>query len=98
MFNALDSFPIIQRKSLRYLYRICGQNKLFPLSIQIDLPYNGAVVPYCSGGFADVLRWEDPERTIAVKVLKTCPNSDLRRITRVSHLRPLSFHPGTRSP
>ena len=39
----------------------------------------------CRGGFGDVWKREYEGMEVAVKVLKTYANSDLQKITRVSH-------------
>ena len=84
-FNTLSPFPIVQKKCLGSLYKICGQNNLLPVSMQIELPHTLTDTPRCHGGFADVLKWKHRGKEIAVKVLRIRSDSDLQRVTRVSY-------------
>jgi len=66
--------------------------------MEIEVPHNLADVAHRRGGFADVLKCEHRRREVAVKVLRIYSNSNLGKITRVSHPWPVLFHPVTRSP
>jgi len=72
---------------LEYLLKSCGQNDMVPGSMQIDLHDNPARTPFC-GGFADVFKCTVGSRVrpveVAVKVLRTCTNVDMPKMTRVS--------------
>ena len=52
--------------------------------MQIELPHHIADTPHCRGGFADVLKYGDHGREVAVKVLRIYSDSDLQKIARVS--------------
>jgi hypothetical protein len=70
---------------VRSLYKICAGRSLLPKSLQIEVCYNPLDVPHCRGGFADVWKGTYGDRQAAVKVLRIDVNSDLQKITRVSH-------------
>jgi len=55
------------------------------VSMQIELPARLWDTTHCRGGFADVSKWEYRGRGVAVKVLRISINSDMQKITRVSH-------------
>ena len=58
---------------------------MLPGSLQIELCYNPADIPYCCGGFADVWKGKHRGLDVAAKVLRICATYDLEKITRVSH-------------
>ena len=70
---------------MRSLYKICASRILLPTSLQIELCDNPTGFALYRGGFRDVWKQEYEGLEVAVKVLRTYVNSDLRKITRVSH-------------
>ena len=72
---------------MRSLYRTCAGHTLLPRSLRIELPDSPTGVPLYCGGFGDVWKREYRGQQVAVKVLRTYVNSDLQKITRVSHRR-----------
>ena len=84
-FDTLSSVSFIRKKCLESLVKVCVKNDLLPRSLQIELPLGPADTPHCRGGFGDVLKRMHQGNEVAVKVLRTSPDCDLRKITRVSH-------------
>jgi len=58
---------------------------MLPKSLQIQLRDGPTGVAQYRGGFGDVWKREYRGRAVAVKVIRTYANSDLQKITRVSH-------------
>jgi hypothetical protein len=69
---------------------MCGRHALLPRALKIHVSYDRTGVALCRGGFADVWKGEHCGRDVAVKVLRTYANSDLRKMTGVC-CRLLSF-------
>lgn len=78
--------PLLRRKCLSALCKICGCHGLLPRSVQIPLSYDRMVAPQDEGGYAEVWKSEYQGREVAVKVLKVSQASDLDKVTRVSCL------------
>ena len=53
--------------------------------MQIELRPNPASVAFCGCGFADVFKCTHQGMEVAVKVLRTGLNSDLRKVAYVSY-------------
>ena len=70
---------------MKSLYKMCAGRTLLPSSLQIKLCDYPTGVALYRGGFGDVWKHKHEGREVAVKVLRTYANSDLRKITRVSH-------------
>ena len=68
---------------------MCGLHNLSPSEMQIESINNPDGVTVRGGGFADVYKYTNQGTEVAVKVLKTYADSDLRKIARVSYCRPL---------
>ena len=66
------------------LYRTCAYHSLLPGSLQIEVWYDPATFPHARGGFADVWKGKYGDLEVAVKVLRTDSNRDIRKIVRVS--------------
>ena len=64
---------------------MCAINALLPRSLQIELCDDPTSVVLYRGGFGDVSKRRYQGRDIAVKVLRTYANTDIQKITRVSH-------------
>ena len=75
--------PLLRRKCLRALCKVCSNHALLPRSVQISLRYNRTDAPRYRGGFGEVWKVEHEGRDVAVKVLKVYVTSDLIKITRV---------------
>ena len=75
--------PLLRRKCLSTLCRVCSRYALLPRSVQISLCYNRMTTPRYQGGFAEVWKTEHEGRDVAVKVLKVYVTSDLIKVTRV---------------
>ena len=67
------------------LYKMCAGHSLLPRSLQIQACYDLSGIAHCRGGFADVWKGTYGDREVAVKALRIYANSDLQKITRVSH-------------
>ena len=66
------------------LYRACARHTLLPKSLRIELTDTSTSPPLRGGGFGDVWKREHLGQEVAVKMLRKHPDSDLRKITRVS--------------
>ena len=64
---------------------MCADHSRLPRSLQIEVHYDKSRVAHCGGGFADVWKGNHGDREVAVKVLRIYANSDLQKVTRVSH-------------
>ena len=64
---------------------MCADHILLPRSLQIELRDNPMGIALCRGGYGDVYKREYEGQEVAVKALRIYLNSDLRKITRVSH-------------
>ena len=64
---------------------MCAGHTLLPRSLRIELRDNPPGVALYRGGFGDVWMSEYGGQDVAVKVLRMYTNSDLPKITRVSH-------------
>ena len=90
--QALDTvylLPQIRKKCLKLLYRMCGQHAYLPRAMKIHAEYDRASVALYRGGSADVWRGIYCGRDVAVKVIRTYSNSDLRKIIGVGYHRAL---------
>ncbi|KAF9785320.1 kinase-like domain-containing protein [Thelephora terrestris] len=65
---------------LRQLYKTCGHHKLIPRSLEVFICYDRDGGPEYSGGYADVYKRQHCGKEIAVKVIRTCSKSDLRKV------------------
>ena len=74
-----------RKKCLKLLYRTCSRNALLPSALKIPPCYDRTSVALCRGGFADVWKGMHCGRDVAVKVLRTYLNSDLKRIIGVGY-------------
>ena len=83
--------PLTQKKSLRLLYRTCGHHTLLPSALIVSAHYDRAHNPPCKGGYADVWRGEYRGQDVAVKVLRTYKNRELRRMIKVGRLYPIQL-------
>ena len=88
--NRPDLSPGARVISLKQLYKACGYHALIPKSLRVPICYNRANFPLYRGGYADVWKGEHGGREVAVKVIRTYSNSDLRKVVGVSYL-PRSF-------
>ena len=79
-----DLSPLIRKKCLKLLYKICGHHALVPKALQITAEYDRMGSALYRGGFADVWKGEHCGREVAVKVLRTYCTSDLQKIVGVS--------------
>ena len=87
--QALDKldFPLESRKiCLKYLYRTCGHHELLPKTPKAPIRYGRGGCAKYYGGYADVWKGECRGLEVAVKVTRTCSESNLRRVVGVSHL------------
>jgi hypothetical protein len=66
---------------------MCAGHYLLPRSLQIEVGYDPSGVALCRGGFADVWKGNYGGQEVAVKVLRIYADSDLQKITRVSHYK-----------
>ena len=64
---------------------MCASHTLLPGSLQIELCDNPTSIALYRGGYGDVSKRDYEGQEVAVKVLRIYVNSDLRKITRVSH-------------
>ena len=78
--------PQIRKKCLKLLYRMCGQHAYLPRAMKIHAEYDRANVALYRGGSADVWKGIYCGRDVAVKVIRTYSNSDLRKIIGVSYV------------
>ena len=62
---------------------MCGHHARLPKALKIPICYDRTSVAQCRGGFADVWKGEHCGRDVAVKVLRTYSNSDLKKIISV---------------
>ena len=74
-----------QKKCVRLLYKMCGRHALLPKGLQIQVQYDHAGNALYRGGFADVWRGKHRGCDVAVKVLRTYSDHDLKKIIGVSH-------------
>lgn len=72
--------------SLKQLYKACGYHLLIPKSLRVPICYNRANFPLYRGGYADVWKGEHDGREVAVKVIRTYSDGDLRKVVSVSYL------------
>lgn len=75
----------VRKKCLKSLYKACTSHALLPRSLQMHFDDNPTGVALYRGGFGDVWKREYRGQEVAVKVVRTYANSDLKKITRVSH-------------
>lgn len=83
-----DLAPRVRKRCLKSLYKACTGHVLLPKSLQIHLDDNPEGVALYRGGFGDVWKREYRGQEVAVKVVRTYADSDLKKITRVSGLWP----------
>lgn len=76
--------PWARMQCLRPLYRTCGRHAILPRTLKIPICYDKTSDALYSGGYADVWKGEYCGRDVAVKVIRTYSNSDLRKIIGVS--------------
>lgn len=89
--DTLEFSPLLRKKCLKLLYRMCGRHALLPEALKVPVYYGKTGVALYRGGFGDVWKGEYCGRDVAVKVLRTYSNSDLQKIIGVGHrLRSLS--------
>jgi len=79
-----DLSPPTREKCLKLLYRACGHHALLPRALKIPVRYDPTGAALYSGGYADVWKGEHCGRDVAVKVIRTYWNSDLRMTISVS--------------
>ena len=79
-----DLPPLIRKKCVKLLYKVCGHYALIPQTLRITAWYDRMSSALYRGGFADVWKGEHCGRDVAVKVLRTYSNSDLQKIVGVS--------------
>ncbi|KAF9790923.1 kinase-like domain-containing protein [Thelephora terrestris] len=75
-----DLSPLARKECLRPLYRTCGRHAILPRTLKIPICYDRTSDALYSGGYADVWRGEYHGQDVAVKVIRTYSNSDLRKI------------------
>ena len=87
-WKALESpnlAPRVRRKCLKLLYKACTGHALLPTSLQMHFDENPTGVALYRGGFGDVWKREYRGQEVAVKVVRTYADSDLKKISRVSN-------------
>ncbi|KAF9785327.1 kinase-like domain-containing protein [Thelephora terrestris] len=73
--------PLRTRAScLRQLYKTCGHHKLIPRSLEVSIFYYRNGSPTYSGGYADVYKGKHRGKDVAVKVIRTCSKSDIKKL------------------
>ena len=83
-FDSLRSVPLIQRRCLHYLSKICGHQALIPKVLEISTCcYDPEEPPQCHGGFGDVWKGIHKGKEVACKVLKVYETSDHEQIRRM---------------
>ena len=77
--------PRIRKKCLESLYRTCGHHALLPRALKIPACYDRTGTALYRGGFADVWKGKHCGRDVAVKVIRTYSDDDLRRVIGVGY-------------
>ena len=71
-------------KCVRPLYKTCGLHGLLPQALKVPIYYDRNGYPLYQGGYADVWKGTYYNREVAVKVIRTCSKSNLKRVISVS--------------
>ena len=79
-----DLSPGIRKTCLKLLYRTCGNRALLPSNLNISVRYDQTSNALYRGGYADVWKGECGGQDVAVKVIRTYSNDELRKIISVS--------------
>ena len=79
-----------QNNCLKLLYRTCGRHALLPGALRVSVCYDKTSNALYRGGYADVWKGKLHGQDVAIKVIRTSSNDDLRKIINVG--RPLSVH------
>ena len=85
--QALDNVnlaPLIRKKCVKSLYKMCAGHTLLPKSLHFELDGDLVGVPLYRGGFGHVWKREYRGREVAVKVLQAHRHGGSRDITKVS--------------
>lgn len=76
--------PLIRKKCLKSLYRMCSHHSLIPRALRIPICYDRNDHPLYKGGCVDVWKGEHCGQDVAVKVLRIYSTSDIRNVVDVS--------------
>ena len=87
-----DLSPPARGGCLKLLRKMCGRHALLPTTLRTQISFEQTGDVLYRGGFADVWKGEHCGRDVAVKVLRTYSNGDLRKVIGVSWLAVLSSH------
>ena len=79
-----DLSPLVRKRCLKSLYRLCGYHALLPTAMKILAQYDRTGSALYRGGFADVWKGDYHGREVAVKVVRTYVDGDLQKIVGVS--------------
>ena len=90
-----DLTPRVRRKCLKLLYKACTDHALLPKSLQMHFSGNPTGFALYRGGFGDVWKREYRGQEVAVKVVRTYADSDLKKVSRVSDAPNSDFNPFT---
>lgn len=83
MLDRPDLPPRARKNCLKLLYRTCGDHALVPTTLKVPISYDRTTDALYRGGFADVWKGEHCGRDVAVKVIRTYSNADLKKIIGV---------------
>lgn len=77
---------------LKLLYRTCGYHALLPGALEVSVPYEKTGSSACRGGFADVWKAKYRDGYVAVKVIRTYTNRELRKVINVGFFLRSALH------
>jgi hypothetical protein len=73
----------VKNRCLKSLYKACGHHALLPRSLNVSVCYDQSSNALFRGGYADVWKGDYSGQDVAVKVIRTYSNDELRKITIV---------------
>ena len=78
-----DLSPVTRRQCLELLYGTCCHHTLLPTALQAQARFDQASDPVYRGGQANVWKGEHGGQDVAVRVIRTYSNKDVRKVIKV---------------
>ena len=72
-----------RKKCLKLLYRTCGHHALLPGALKVPIYCDSTCRALYRGGYGDVWKGKHRGQDVAVKVIRTYSNDELRKVIKV---------------